>query len=65
MTAAPPPQPVAYTYRSPWWAARFLFLVAAVCAFIAALCFASITHGPAWAWLAGAASAFALGWSVP
>jgi hypothetical protein len=63
----PPPQP-AYAARSPWWLFRLLCLVAAVCAFIAALEFARILNGGqplAWAWLAGAASAFALAWAIP
>lgn len=68
---SPAPQPVtqpAYAYRSPWWAFRLLCLVAAVCAFVAALEFAAVLHGGpsmGWAWLAGAASAFTLGWAVP
>ena len=62
------PTPVAYTARSPWWLFRLLCLIAAVCAFIAALEFAAILHGGpplGWAWLAGAASAFTLAWAVP
>lgn len=61
---APQPAPVC-PYRSPWFIFRFLCLVAAICAFISALCFAGIANGPAMAWLAGAVSAYFLAWAVP
>lgn len=64
---APAPAPAA-TGRSPWFVSRLLFLVAAVCLFIAALEFSTILHGGlsmGWAWAAGGVSAFFLGWAVP
>jgi hypothetical protein len=66
MTA--PARETVYVTRSPFWLPRLLFLIAAVCAFIAAFEFSGVLHGGlpmGWAWLAGAASAFALAWAVP
>jgi hypothetical protein len=73
VAAAPAPAPApapypAYPYRSPWWLFRLLCLVAAVCAFIAALEFSRILNGGdglGMAWLAGAVSAFFLAWAIP
>ena len=61
----PQPPPPAYPARSPWWMFRLLCAIGGICAFIAALCFCGITHGPAMAWLAGGVAAFFLAWSVP
>jgi hypothetical protein len=44
---------------------RALCFIGAVCAFIAALCFAGLAHGPAMAWLAGAVSSYFLAWALP
>lgn len=51
--------------RSPWFLFRALCFIGAVCAFIAALCFAGLAHGPAMAWLAGAVSSYFLAWALP
>lgn len=52
-------------YRSPWFVFRFFCLVAAICEFIASLCFAGLAHGPAMAWVAGGLAAFFLAWAAP
>jgi hypothetical protein len=61
MTATQEQQPTRFYAPRPWTLIRFLFLIAAVCFFIAALTAThTISWGPYLAWLAGGLTAFML-----